>query len=238
MAVLSLIDQRLDELKDEFGDLPELIRQRQERADEARKTVEETNEIINNIKSFCSTSKVTLIELKEKEEKLAKQQFLVRNNKEFDAITNEIQHIQEEHQKLSEQMRKEGVKQENLTRILEGQEEELREAEKNLAEKQREAEILSSDQNEELNQLMNKRKKVVAGIDDKLIKEYERIRKQMPDAAVRINRNSCSGCFSAIPPQKIVEIRNNLDDIRFCENCGRMLTPEEFEPDEEIIEAL
>lgn len=228
LAELASIDQKLDELQEEYGDLPEKVKEANEAMVKRKALVDETHSIINNIRKFCSSTKITLVELKEKEENLSKKQFQVRNNKEFDAITKEIANLKKEHEKLSDQLRTEGVKEENLKRILTVQEADLFEAESNFKDISKEFELISSDQNSELNELHKSRVKSLVGIEKHNLDEYERIRRFHKDSAVRIRKNSCTGCYSSIPPQKIVEIRNNLDHLYFCENCGRILIPEEL----------
>ncbi len=238
IALLALVDEELDELREEYGDLPEKVREKEKKENELRSVVEETENILEEIRKFVSTSKITLVELKNKEEKLSKQQFQVRNNKEFDAITKEISNIREEHSQLTEQLRTEGVKEENLLNILEEQKNNHNEAVEALEEVKSELEILENDQNEEVNELVEKRRKIADTIKKKFLQEYERIREFHPDAAVQVMKNSCSGCFSAIPPQKIVEIRNNQDQLYFCENCGRILYPEEFDITDDDLDEI
>lgn len=238
IAILAYVDELLDEMHEEFGDLPDRVKEKERKAAELKKVVQETEQILADIKKFVSTSKVTLVELKSKEEKLAKQQFKVRNNKEFDAITKEISHIRNEHGKLTEQMRTEGIKEENLMKLLKDQKSEFEEAHTSSTEMREELKRLASDQNEEVKELYEKRKVMIGKINEKYYIEYERIRKVHSDAAVQVNKNSCSGCFSAIPPQKIVELRNNLDDLFFCETCGRILYPEEVNIEDDILEKI
>lgn len=238
IASLALIDGRLDEFREEFGDLPKEIEEKQEKADEFKALVEETEGVLNDIREFCSTSKKTLVELKEKEKQLSKQQFKVRNNKEFDAITKEISHIKSEHSRLSDKMRTEGIKEENLLRILEKQKTDFEQADAILKEKQQEFEELSDTQNEETTALESKRKEIVEKLEEDFYNEYMRIRKYHSEAAVQVRRDSCSGCFSHVPPQKIVEIRTKVDTMYFCENCGRILYPEEATIDESVLELV
>jgi uncharacterized protein len=228
LASLSFVDRRLDELQEDYGDLPVIVRGKENKVKSLKALVDETTSILQEIKQFCSTSKITLIELKNKEEKLSKQQFLVRNNKEFDAITKEIAHIREEHSRLTDQLRTEGVKEENLMGILAGQQKDLAEADKELAEITVEMEFVASDQNAELKDLLDKRNGIVEYLSKASLLQYDRIRHFHKDAVVKIIRNSCSGCFSSIPPQKIVEIRNDLDNLYCCESCGRILYPEDM----------
>lgn len=238
LASLAYVDRRLDDLQEELGDLPEVVRNLDDKLKSAKAMVDETTDILSEIKKFCSTTKVTLVELKTKEEKLAKQQFMVRNNKEFDAITKEIAHLKEEHQRLSDLMRQEGIKEENLMRILESQKKEYEERKAEMADKKEELDFLASDQNDEVKDLLSKRKAIIGYLNDSFMIEYERIRTFHKDAAVGVKRNSCSGCFSSIPPQKIVEVRNNEDDLFLCESCGRILFPETIKIDSAAIQAI
>ena len=228
IAQLAMIDERLDELMEDYGDLPDQIKKKEVKLHEKKILAEETELILNEIKSFITKAKVTLVELKTKEEKLAQQQFQVRNNKEFDAITNEINHLKVEHEKLSDKMRTEGIKQENLNRIYEDQVKQRKEAQAELDDKYTEVKQLAGDQNDELDTLKRKRVEILGILTPKILRDYERVRTIHRDTAVRIRRNSCSGCFSAIPAQVIVENRNNLNDTYFCESCGRILVPEDL----------
>jgi hypothetical protein len=198
--------------------------------------VEDTENILKELRKFVKDSKLTIKDLKDKEEKLAKKQFLVRNNKEFDAITKEIEQSRIDHNKLIDEIRIAGVKEENLLKTLEDQRIEAKNAEIELKERAEELERISSDQNEEVKVLYKVRTKYFDAIKKTHIKDYQRIRTHYHDAVVRVRKNSCSGCFSAVPAQKIVEIRNNLDTLFTCEQCGRILYPEEIEVDDKIFE--
>jgi len=228
LTALSFIDGQLDELEEEFGDLPIRVAKIESKLEKQIKLVEETKRILDDVRKFTTDSKATLIELKDKEEKLAKKQFNVRNNKEFDAITKEIDHVKKEHSRILDELRTVGVKEENLKVMLETQKNDADETDAELVEAQKEYDEIASDTNDEVKLLKVKRKEIEAKIDKKYIEEYKRIRTQMNDAVVQVRRNSCSGCFNSVPPQIIVEIRNNLDTAYHCEACGRILSPEEI----------
>jgi uncharacterized protein len=238
IGVLAEIDSRIDELQDELGDLPHELDLKRLFKQQAEDTVAETEKIINEIKDFCSKAKSTLVELKEREDQLMQQQFNVRNNKEFDAITAEIAHIKREHSKLSEQFRTEGLKLENLSRILEKQKEDLSESNKELNEKQKELIAISNEQDDEMKDLYVKREKVSALIKPEYAGEYNRIRTMHKDTAIAINVNSCGGCFNSLTKQLVVDVRNNMNVLYYCENCGRILLPEDFSVEESDIDKL
>ncbi len=235
LAALSYIDTQLDDLKEEFGDLPEQVTEKEQIAESMKAIHDETEGILKDIRDFVATAKVTLVELKEKEDELSKQQFMSRNNKEFDAVNKEIEHLKNEHETLSTRMRTEGVKEENILRILEDQKKEYLQADVELKRKHEEFESLSLEQNDEVKVLTRKRKSIVTALDAETTEEYKRIRQFHTDVAVAVKKNSCTGCYSAVPSQKIVELRTNPERVFFCENCGRVLVPEDMTWGESLL---
>jgi predicted nucleic acid-binding Zn-ribbon protein len=235
LALLSFVDNKLDELQEEYGDLPEKVKRMKSRVSELKAIAYETTSILDDLRKFTTKSKTTLVDLKAKEEKLAKQQFLVRNNKEFDAITREIETSRNEYNKIIDELRTVGMKEENLLATLEKQRADVNESEKELIESESELKEITSDQNEEVKSLIKKRNEIIKDITKENLTEYNRIRLHTYDAAVKIKRNSCSGCFSAVPAQKIVEVRNHQDQLFLCENCGRILYPEDYDVNEKVL---
>lgn len=238
LAALSFIDQRLDELIEEFGDLPDLEKEKQRELINTKVLIDETKSILDEIKKFVNTAKVTLVELKEKEEKLTAQQFLVRNNREFDAISREIESLKQEHSNLSDKMRNEGIKEENLLKVLEEQQKKYNELESEIQALKLEIEELAGEQKEEVRNLKKQKDAIQSLINIQFLKEYNRIRKNHNDSAVQIKRSSCTGCYNAVPSQRIVEIRNNKNLLYLCENCGRILLADDLEINEQAVSEL
>lgn len=228
LSELSKIDLELDELEEDFGDLPQQVRKLEDLVREKQAIVQDTTSILKGVRDFKTSSKITLSELKEKEAELTKKQFKVKNNREFDAITKEIDFIRKEYNKITEELRNSNLKEENLIKLLDEQKLDVKEAESELQEKQMELELISSDQNEILKDLRLQREQLIKKIEPSLLEQYKRVRHFHKDAVVKIKHNSCSGCYSIVPPQKIVEMRNDLDLIYTCENCGRIMYPEEL----------
>jgi predicted nucleic acid-binding Zn-ribbon protein len=238
LAKIAFIDKILDDFEDELGDLPKSVKTKEANVSDIKTKIAETEQIMNDVRVFVATAKSTLVALKEKEDKLSQQQFLVRNNKEFDAITGEIKLLKDEHEKLSVKMRTEGMKESNLLLILEGQKQELDKAITELNELNRQFDEMSTEQSDEV-QIYNRiRKKLRLLVNDSLYDKYATIRTRNNDAAVTLKKDSCMGCYRSIPQQLIVEMRNQVDRIFQCENCGRILIPDWVEIDEEEIEKL
>lgn len=238
LGALSFVDQRLDELNEEFGDLPEIEKDKSRELINAKSLVEETEGIIKELTHFISMAKITLVELKDKEENLSKQQFMVRNNKEFDALSKEIESLKQEHFTLSNKLRSEGIKEENLSRILDEQKTNSIQLEEELVKIKEEIEELAGEQKQIVRDLRKTKEKIEKNIIIANLKEYNRIRVNHNDTAVQIKRNCCSGCFNAVPPQRIVEIRNNKDKLFLCEHCGRILLSDDLEIAQSLVDDI
>jgi len=236
LASLSYLDLQHDELEEEYGDLPSKIEAAKLKADKAKEIVDETKSIIEGNTKFAAEAKVTLVSLKTKEEKLAKQQFKVKNNKEFDAITHEIDFIREEYNRIQDELSKNGLKAENLQAMFEGQKLVLKEAKSELKELEKELADITDDQNDEVKKILKLRNSYIKQLNSASLELYNRIRKYHDDAVVLIRKGSCSGCFSQVPPQKVVEIRTNLDSLYTCEHCGRIIFTEDIELDPKVLE--
>ena len=236
IAGIAYIDNKLEELREEYGDLPEQIDEKKAELEEAEKIYKETESILTEVKDFVTNAKQTLIKLKDKEEELAKKQFQVKNNKEFDAITSEIKHIKLEHEELAVQMRKEGMKEENLGNILEDQKSNFKSLKKELEELDEEFSELKEEQAEELDYLNGYRDKILKQIEASILQRYDKIKSTYIDAAVHVRKGSAKGY--RVPHQVLVEMRNNMDKIFIDENSGRILIPEEIHMDEEVLKEL
>lgn len=228
LARLAAIDAQLDELHDDLGDLPQVVKKHETIVREKTMVVEATQQALRDLEHLVGTAHVTTQELTDKEQKLAQQQFQVKNNREFDAITKEIEHIKQQRADLEEQVRTAAVREENLRTTLEAQQHELDEAKERLGDKEHELEQVSGENNEDLKKFIELRKKLVPMIDNGLETEYERIRTFHREAVVPLRKNSCSGCFSAVPSQRIMEMKYNREKIYTCESCGRILYPEDM----------
>lgn len=228
LARLASIDAQLDELHDDLGDLPQVVNAHEAIVREKTLIAEHTQAALSEIERLRSTAHQTTLELTDKEQKLADQQFQVKNNREFDAITKEIEHIKLQRFDLDEQLRTASVREENLKVTLEHQQSDLDEAKALLADKELELETVSGENKEELKKCIASRKKLVPKINDPLETEYERIRTFHREAVVPLRKNSCSGCYSAVPSQRIMEMKYNREKIFTCESCGRILYPEDM----------
>jgi uncharacterized protein len=220
---LQLIDNMLDELEELRGDLPmavnNLTSQIQTIKEQVKAKEDEKKESID--KRNANDEDAT--RLKANLKKFKSQLYSVRNNKEYDALTKEIDHTEEHITKLEA----ENVALEDLIAKLKTETEELTPQLDNLSAdlKEKEAElkqIIKANEREEA-KLQDKRDKINAKVKKPDYNTYMRIRKALKGkAVVTISRGACTGCHNVIPSQRQIEIKQNKK-IFTCESCGRVL---------------
>ena len=153
----------------------------------------------------------------------------VKNNREYDALTKEIE-IQGLDIQVSEKKIKEhGFEITSKTEIFEAAKAELDGRKKDLEIKKGELDVITSETEKEEQDLQKKADKSEPQIEERLLVAYKRLRKNAVNglAVVTIDRDSCSGCFNQIPPQRQLDIRQRKKII-VCEHCGRILVDEQM----------
>ena len=151
----------------------------------------------------------------------------VKNNREYDALTKEIE-IQGLDIQVSEKKIKEhGFEITSKTDIYEAAKAELDGRKKDLEVKKGELDVITAETEKEEQDLQKKADKAEPQIEERLLVAYKRLRKNAVNglAVVTIDRDSCSGCFNQIPPQRQLDIRQRKKII-VCEHCGRILVDE------------
>ena len=160
----------------------------------------------------------------------------VKNNREYDALTKEIE-IQGLDIQVSEKKIKEhGFEITSKTEIYQAALTDLEGRKKDLEIKKGELDVITSETEKEEQDLQKKADKSEPQIEERLLVAYKRLRKNAVNglAVVTIDRDSCSGCFNQIPPQRQLDIRQRKKII-VCEHCGRILVDEALT--QEVAEA-
>jgi predicted nucleic acid-binding Zn-ribbon protein len=220
---LQEVDNKLNTLKLQKGDLPMLIEQLQEDLKEKKERSSELEETVNKMqrdrRMFEKEVDASKAQLKKYEEQLYK----VQNNKEYDAISLEIDTKKAEIESLENKIIQTLEDEEELKKERAELSEGISTLETQYQEYQKELEEINIQTREEETRLQHEREKVARQIEERYLRLYERIRQAKDGLAVApIKRSSCGGCFSAIPPQRIVEIRE-AGRLHTCEHCGRIL---------------
>ena len=165
--------------------------------------------------------------------KYEEQQMNVRNNREYDSLTKEI-----EYQNLEIQLAEKRIKEyqaglEVKKDEIERQQKILTDRKNDLEVKKNELDDITAETEKEENDLIAASEKNQNLIEERLLTAYTRIRKNARNglAVVQIERDACGGCFNKIPPQHQLDIRMHKKII-VCEYCGRILV------DDGIVNAM
>jgi predicted nucleic acid-binding Zn-ribbon protein len=228
LYALQRVDTGLDELRELKGDLPEIVA-RLEGVLSGKE--EQRSELTASIReSMLRRDQIDLeiVTLKQNIEKYKTQQFEVKTNKQYDALTREIETSQRRVNDFERELEILEGKAETAKGDLKTLEAEISDLQRELSERRNELQLVHQDHEEEELKLQHEREKLVARIDKNDLRTYERIRKAKEGiAVVPVRRNACGGCFKRVPPQKVVELRKN-SRIMICEHCGRILVSDEI----------
>jgi uncharacterized protein len=221
---LQQIDSKIDKIRTVRGELPLEVRDLEDIVAGLETRVNNLTEELKAMEDGISEKKNVMKDAAALIKKYEAQQGKVRNNREYDAITKEI-----EFQNLEIQLAEKRIKEYKANmiakkEIIETSEEELKERQKDLKLKQKElAEIVAETEKEE-EALLKKSKNSESMIEDRLLNAYKRIRGNVMNGlgVVTVERDACGGCFNKIPPQRQLDIRTHKKVI-VCEHCGRIL---------------
>lgn len=225
---LQLIDDQLDDLEELRGDLPNAVQALQDKI----------NNITEQISLKESKRKESLEKREENDEEVEKlkanqkkfksQLYQVRNNKEYDALTKEIDHTEEQILKLETENDALADQSKTLAEDIEALSPQLVELNEELKVKEADLkEIIKANQKEEA-KLRAQRKDIEAETKKPDYSAYMRIRRAKKGKAVAtIRRSACSGCHNIVPSQRQLEIRRN-NRLFYCEYCGRILVSPEI----------
>ncbi len=151
----------------------------------------------------------------------------VKNNREYDALTKEVEIQNLEIQVCEKKIKEHGFEIASKTEIYDQALANIEARKGDLEVKRGELETITSETEKEEQGLVKKADKAEGQIEERLLTAYHRLRKNAVNglAVVTIDRDSCSGCFNQIPPQRQLDIRQRKKVI-VCEHCGRILVDE------------
>ena len=230
---LQQIDNQLDELEELRGDLPNMVRDLEEKINSLVEDIDIKEKEQKDSLKTRADNEDEIEKLKENQKKFKAQLYQVRNNKEYDALTKEIDHTEEQINKLEAENNSLADRSKVLTQEIEEITPRVDELKKELKEKEADLkEIIKANEREE-SKLIQERKKIESEVKKNDISSYTRIRKAKKGLAVAtIKRSACSGCHNIVPSQRQLEIRRN-NKLFYCEYCGRILVSSEIAEDVE-----
>ena len=220
---LQAIDKKLIDLDNVKGDLPETVQQLKNKlAFNIDNLLKNKNEL-EEAQKAKRANESEIEEFYEKFLKCQEKSYSVKTNREYDAITVEIETIEnkidEDEKRKSDLLHQVESAKNNVTEL----EKQVADLENELTVKQAELKLKMSQTEAEEIRLKKEREEISNQIDKKLLSNYDRIRNGTNGIALsEVTNHTCSECFATIPAQTALEVRM-MDRLILCELCGRIL---------------
>ena len=221
---LQRIDNEIDKIKTLRGELPLEVQDLEDEIAGLETRIENLKIELGELDKTSSTRKMDIKKAEEAIKKYSEQLDNVRNNREYDALSKEI-----EFQKLEIELQEKRIREAQKAKAE--KEALMEESKKRYEDKVSDLEAKKGELNDIINEthkdeesLQTKSEELAATIDERLLTAYRRIRSNARNglAVVTVDRDACGGCFNKIPPQRQLDIRSRKKII-VCEYCGRIL---------------
>lgn len=226
---LQNVVSEIDKIKTLRGELPLEVQDLEDEITGLKTRISNFEDDVKDLETAIHNKRVAIKESEGLIAKYTEQQNNVRNNREFDSLSKEI-----EFQKLEIELSEKRIRE--FTADLNAKKEAiasssvlLKERLEDLDRKQRELEEITSETQIEEERLKAKSEKIESNIEGRLLTAFKRIRKNARNglAVVTVQRDACGGCFNKIPPQRQMDIASRKKVI-VCEYCGRILVDKDI----------
>lgn len=227
---LQQTDSKIDKIHLLRGELPLEVKDLEDDIEGLKTRVENLQGEIKDVDKLLFQKKMDLDNAKLLIEKYTTQQNNVKNNREFDSLTKEIEYqglvIELEDKRIKENTILQVEKKAALTVAVTA----LDERKKDLENKQKELDSIVAETAKEEEELHKESELIQAQIDFRMLAAYKKVRSNARNglAVVTVRRDACAGCFNKIPPQRQMDIASSKKII-VCEYCGRILVNADFE---------
>ncbi|MEX0822192.1 MAG: hypothetical protein WD021_08620 [Rhodothermales bacterium] len=219
---LQHIDNRIDQIEKLRGDLPEEIRDLEDEKEGLETRIDKYKQEEKDNEAAKIQADKDIKEAEQLIKKYEEQQLQVRNNREYDALTKEIEAQKQRIEEAEKKIQDVEGNEESHQLAIEAAEERLKELEELLGTMQKELQEVLDDTKQEQSALEDKRAEAGEEVDNRYLRAYERLRDRLRDgrAVVPLERGAAAGF--AVPPQRQVEIRQR-NRIIACEHTGRII---------------
>lgn len=229
---LQTIHTKIDRIRQTRGELPMEVADLEDEVAGLETRIQKIKNELDDLEDSIVTRKNMIKDAQALIKKYEGQQDNVKNNREFDALAKEIEIQGLEIQVCEKKIREHEYEIRTKTDVYEKAVQNLEERKGDLSAKKVELDNITSETQKEEEVLLAEAEKYNEKIEERLLTAYNRLRKNYKNglAVVTIERDSCSGCFNKIPPQRQSDIRQRKKII-VCEHCGRILVDETMSED-------
>lgn len=221
---LQLIDSEIDRIKVMRGELPLEVRDLEDEIAGLETRLSNLNAEVDQLQAQISLRENGKTDATALIKKYTEQQNNVRNNREYDSLSKELEFQNLEIELCEKKIKEHKYDIEQKSVLIEESTNRLNERNSDLEQKKSELDSIISETQIDEEKLNIEREKIATIIDSRLLYAYSRIRNNVLNklAVVSIERDACGGCFNKIPPQRQLDIKSSRKIIP-CEYCGRIL---------------
>ena len=219
---LAEIDEQIQEIESSKGDLPSKIKNLETEKSELSKNIENLNE---KLSEFSSEETALNRDKEDSNVKLAKfkdQLYLVKNNKEYDALNTEIDSVNENLTLLSNKLSIINTDKSNIEEDIKLNQVKIDEYSERLEKYNLQLKDSMNDNEKEHVQLKKERENLISDLDHSTLKNYNKMFNAKGFGMVSIAGDACSSCYTVLPTQLITEIKEKLD-FKYCPSCNILL---------------
>ncbi|MBE0640622.1 MAG: hypothetical protein IH599_01220 [Bacteroidales bacterium] len=230
---LQQVDSQIDRIRIVRGELPLEVEDLEDEIAGLETRLNNFHTEIETLEKSISEKRNSIADSLVMIKKYEEQQMNVRNNREYDSLTKEIEYQGLEMQLADKRIKEYQLALEGKNELMSKLQEELNERKADLDIKKAELDDIVKETEKEEKDLLSRSDQYGDVIEDRLLLAYRRIRKNARNglAVVQVERDACGGCFNKIPPQHQMEIKMHKKII-VCEYCGRILV------DDAIVEVV
>lgn len=227
LANLQYIDSRIDEIRQLRGDLPEEVLDIETNINRYEARIKQLEEEAAELKAEKKKLELEIESSLEKTKKYEEQQLSVRNNREYDALTKEIEAQKQFVENSTSRIEEIEKRQEELEEELATNKDELEEEKKLHKEKKENLdEVIESTKAEE-EKLLEKREELEDELDNRYVRSYNRLRDGLSNGIAVVAMEKGAALGMALPPQTQVEVRRK-NKVIIDENSGRIVIDPSF----------
>ncbi|MCG6185896.1 zinc ribbon domain-containing protein [Maribellus maritimus] len=226
---LQSVVSEVDKIKTLRGELPLEVQDLEDDIAGLKTRLKNLEEDIKNLDTAINNKKIAIKDSQALIAKYTEQQNNVRNNREFDSLSKEIEFQNLEIQLSEKRIKEFTTEMAEKKETMSSSEKQLKERIEDLDRKKKELEEITEETKIEEEKLKAKSEKIESFIEPRLLTAFKRIRKNARNglAVVTIQRDACGGCFNKIPPQRHLDIASRKKII-VCEYCGRILVDKDI----------
>ena len=207
---LQIVDSEIDKIKTLRGELPLEVQDLEDEVEGLETRIGKLNEELSEQETAVKTKQNEIIDAENLIKKYEQQQNNVRNNREYDSLSKEIEYQTLEIELCNKKIKEFTILKDEKVQVIDESKKNLDELKGDLENKTSELDSIIEDTRKEEEELDKESQKIGQAIEERLVTAYRRIRQNARNglAVVPIQRDACGGCFNQIPPQRQLDIKS------------------------------